>query len=342
MNTILLNTISDGKVVIRREGAESEPINNQDKTVNITRNGITEVVADDGKTRLYIRIAELGRMDVPLYFQQTISEGVTIDWGDGSATETLVGTGNVNTTHTYADKGDYVITLDVMEDCILGLGNGDQYYCVLGSIQSSAAVYPNMLQRAEIGKGVTDISDCAFKCCQSLSHIAITQDVLSIGNSAFFRCYSLASIMIPESVTSIGEYAFYQCYSLASVVLPQNITNISAAIFWECTSLPSIVIPKSVTSIGASSFNSCSSLTFVVIPQGVTSIGANAFSACSGMAIYDFRSLDNVPTLGNKAFNSIASDCKIVVPDALYEQWCSASNWSTYRSYIVKASEFNA
>lgn len=43
-------------------------------------------ITDDGKTRLYIRIAAEGRMDVPLYLQQTVANGVTIDWGDGSAT----------------------------------------------------------------------------------------------------------------------------------------------------------------------------------------------------------------------------------------------------------------
>ena len=55
-------------------------------------------ITDDGKTRLYIKIAANGRMNVPLYFSQTVANGVTIDWGDGSATQTLTGTGNKNTT----------------------------------------------------------------------------------------------------------------------------------------------------------------------------------------------------------------------------------------------------
>ena len=71
--------------------------------------GVLEVgatyITDDGKTRLYIEIATKGRMDVPLYIQQTIANGVTIDWGDGSETETLSGTGKVTTTHKYADVG---------------------------------------------------------------------------------------------------------------------------------------------------------------------------------------------------------------------------------------------
>ena len=60
------------------------------------------------------------------------------------------------------------------------------------------------------------------------------------------------------------------------------------------------------------------------------------------MAYYDFRASKSVPTLSStNAFKNIPSDCKIVVPDALYDTWIAATNWSTYASYIVKASEFN-
>lgn len=60
-------------------------------------------ITDDGATRLHIRIATVGRMTVPLYIGQTMSNGVSIDWGDGSSAKTLSGTGNVKTSHTYAE-----------------------------------------------------------------------------------------------------------------------------------------------------------------------------------------------------------------------------------------------
>lgn len=253
-------------------------INNQDKSINITENGSIELFADggytglgkvvvntnvasgggsdmpvigDGKTYLYIKIAAKGRMDVPLYFSQTVGNGVTIDWGDGSAPQTLSGEGYKNTTHKYKDVGEYTISLNPADGCTLELGSSYYDYSVMGSIGSSKTVYCNMLQAVEIGNSVTSIKREAFK-----------------------YCYSLASVVIPNSVTSIGSSAFYNCAS---------------------------------------------------------------------MAFYDFSQCTSVPTLGGTSvFSSIPSDCKIVVPDALYDEWIAATNWSSHASRIVKASEFNA
>jgi hypothetical protein len=119
-------------------------------------------ITDDGKTRLYIKIAAEGRMTVPLYFSQTKANGVTIDWGDGSATQTLSGTGNKNTSHTYTSIGDYCITLKVTSGCTLGLGHNAYSYCVMGSTNNNGKVYCNMLQKVEIGSGVTSIGNYAF------------------------------------------------------------------------------------------------------------------------------------------------------------------------------------
>ena len=224
-------------------------------------------ITDDGATRLHIRIATVGRMTVPLYIGQTMSNGVSIDWGDGSTTKTLSGTGNVNTSHTYAEPGDYVISLMPQDGCKLSFGNGSSSYCVMGSTENSGKVYCNMLQEVYVGKNVT-----------------------SIGNYAFSTCYSLASITIPNSVTSISNYALVNCLSLASIT----------------------------------------------IPNSVTSIGSGGFSSCYGMRYYDFSSCTAIPALYNKnAFNNIPSDCQMLIPSALYNNWKTATNWATYANYMV-------
>ena len=224
-------------------------------------------ITDDGATRLHIRIATIGRMTVPLYIGQTVANGVSIDWGDESAAETLSGTGNVNTSHTYAEPGDYIISLMPQGGCTLSLGSGASSHCVIGATGNNGIVYCNMLQDVSIGKNVT-----------------------SIGSGAFESCYSLASITIPGGVTSIGNSAFYKCHSLA------NIT----------------------------------------IPSGVTSIGSNAFYNCFGMRYYDFSACTSIPALSNSnAFKNNPSDCQMLIPSALYNNWKTATNWATYASKMV-------
>ena len=224
-------------------------------------------ITDDGATKLHIRIATVGRMTVPLYIGQTVANGVSIDWGDGSAAETLAGAGNVNTSHTYAEPGDYIISLMPVDGCTLSFGANSKSYCVMGAIGSNGYVYCNMLQDVSIGKNVK-----------------------SVGDYAFSGCYSLASITIPDGVTSIGRNAFSGCHSLASIT----------------------------------------------IPDGVTSIGNNVFSYCYGMRYYDFSVCTDVPTLKNtNAFSSIPSDCQMLIPTALYDEWSNATNWTTYASYMV-------
>ena len=130
---------------------------------------------------------------------------------------------------------------------------------------------------------VTEIKDCAFYYCRSLTSVTIPNSVTSIGKYAFGGCTSLTSVTIPDSVTSIGNYAFSSCTSLTSVAIPNSVTSIGSSAFYKCTSLTSVTIPDSVTSIGSSAFYSCESLTSVTIGNSVTSIGEKAFYVCTGL-----------------------------------------------------------
>ena len=293
-------------------------------------------ITDDGATRLHIRIAAVGRMTVPLYIGQTVANGVSIDWGDGGTAETLAGTGNVNTSHTYAEPGDYVISLMPEDGCTLSLGAGSSSNCVMGSTGTSGRVYCNMLQDVYVGKNVTSISGYAFYYCYSLASITIPDGVTSIGTYAFYYCYSLANVIIPDGVTSISNSVFNNCQSLASISIPDGVASIGDHVFYNCYPIASVTIPDGVTSISNSVFNNCQSLANVTIPYGVTSIGSSAFGNCYGMRYYDFSAFTAVPTLSNtNAFNKIPSDCQMLIPSVLYDEWSAATNWATYASYMV-------
>ena len=316
------------------------PLDMVQATTNKLNIGATYITSD-GKTRLYISVpanSEPGlpppRNQVPLYFQQTVANGVTIDWGDGSPAETLSGTGVVNTTHTYETSGDFVISLSPVDGCELELGSGSDSNCVMGPTGDNRRVYRNMLKRVEVGSSVTSIGDGAFSNCYSLSSAVIPDGVTSIGGSAFSKCYSLSSAVIPDGVTSIGDGAFSYCYSLSSAVIPDSVTSIGGRAFSNCYSLSSAVIPDGVTSIGGSAFSKCYCLSSAVIPDSVTSIGGSAFSYCYGIKEYHCKPL-TPPTLSStNVFSEIPSDCIIYVPVGSLESYTTATNWLTYASYM--------
>ena len=230
----------------------------------------------DGKTRLYIHVPENAmeglpppRADVPLYISQTVANGVSIDWGDGSAAETLSGTGNVNTTHHYNAAGDYVIALTVAEGCELGFGWDSSGYCVMGSTSISGYVYCNMLQKAVIADSVTSIGSSAFSRCYSLARVVIADSVTSIGSSAFAYCYSLARVVIADSVTSIGILAFNYCYGLASVVISDSVTSIEGFAFTYCNGVKEYhILATTPPSIQSNTFRNIPSDCIIYVPAG--------------------------------------------------------------------------
>ena len=249
----------------------------------------------DGKTRVYIHL-EYGRTSPML---GVCPKGtVTVDWGDGTEPDTLTGTST--TTVEWTQTHEYTAP----GDYVIAL-------TVEGTMgfhgNSSSNQYSGILRYAS----GADIRNRAYQ--SAVQKVEIGEGVTSIGNYAFQNCYSLASITIPEGVTSISNNAFYNCCSLAS-----------------------ITIPESVTSIGNNAFYSCPSLTSITIQGSVTSIGGSAFQGCSGMRYYDFTACTSVPTLPNtNAFNGISSDCQMLIPAALYDEWSAATNWATYASYMV-------
>ena len=317
----------------------------EDAMEYVAEYGILDVgatyITDDGKTRLYIRIAAEGRMDVPLYFNQSVANGVVIDWGDGSATQTLSGTGNVNTTHHYNSISEYIITLDVNSGN-LSFGSSEVAYCVMGNTNINGRVYCAMLQKVEIGTGVKTINIASFYYCLSLASVTIPNSVTAINKQTFQNCSSLSFVVLPQNINSLGVNLFSSCSTLVSVAIPKLKIHLPYSMFYNCYNLTHIVIPYLIGN-NANTLSYCYSLSSIVITKETTNIPGATFSSCTGMAFYDFSHHTAVPTLANTgAFSGIPSDCKIIVPDNLYYTWIAATNWSTYVDYIIKKSDWDA
>lgn len=202
-------------------------------------------------------------------------------------------------------------------------------YKVVGVSGASSAPAGNSTKLTGIiaPNTVTSIGVNAFRRCNALTSASLPS-VTTIGNRAFSGCSTLAPVPLP-AVTTVGEFAFEYClYALTSVSLP-SATTIEFGAFYNCTSLTSVSLP-SATTIGSSAFGSCAQLTSISLPSATT-IGQYAFVSCGKLVSVDFGGTPrlSVPTLGTGAFNSVPAACKIIVPDAQYDAWTAATNWST-------------
>lgn len=241
----------------------------------------------DGNTHIWISLAE-GRTSPMLGVG--VNGTVTVDWGDGSAPDTLTGTStrSVKRTpnHAYAKAGDYVITLSGGDIGIWGDSSGAYLLSASSSYSSSNKVnnaYRIAIQKIECGS-----------------------NVMSINQYSFSNCYALTNITIPNSVTNIGGYAFDGCYSLTNVTISDGVTDISDRAFSNCYALTNITIYGSVTNIGAGAFNNCMS------------------AAC-----FNFTNHTSVPALAaTNVFQNVPSDCIFKIPASIYDEWVAATNWS--------------
>lgn len=281
-------------------------------------------ITSAGDTKIVVQIPK-NDYQVRLNLNVNITNGVNIDWGDGSAFSTNTEkTGNLYWTHTYASLGTYIISITVDENCAIKLGHdsfsnssGTTNYPLVGSYNSTAGYdysrkNENIIKHLHIGKRVaaadigmlfekTTVETCtiptstkfvdvkSFHSCSSLLSIIIPKDVQSIGAEAFYYCHALKRACIPEKVTSLGEYAFHNCHSLENICLPNTITSIGSYAFSYCKSLASIAFPLQISTIPENICNNCNSLQEVKLSPNTKTIGSYAFQYCPSLTTIDLN-----------------------------------------------------
>lgn len=201
----------------------------------------------------------------------------------------------------------------------------------------------NSLKSLVIPNGTTSLSTYGMYYNGSMETVSLPATLTSIGSYFFGYNSTLRHLRVPNTAKSIGTYACNYNYNLKRFAIPEGVTSIPNYCFYYNHNLLDVKIPSTVTSIGTNSFYRCFSLKRLVFPGNITSIGSAAFDNCKMVEYYDFTNCTSVPTLSaTTAFSGISTKTKIIVPDTLYDEWIVATNWSTYKSYIVKESEYNA
>lgn len=259
--------------------------------------------------------------------------------------------GDATQIRQYSFYGSNIVEVE-MPDTITSIGNYAFYSCGmmmqcklsknLTSIGSNAFTGSGIMN-IDLPSGLKSIGSNAFQYSNSLKNIIIPSSLTSFGNYSFQNCPNLTSVVIQEGVTSIGNYTFQSCQKLVELVIPTTITQIGGSAFQSCTSLKNLTIPSGVKTLNSNVFGNCSSLEKVSFLENsqLTTISSGAFYLCSKVSLYDFRNCTKVPSLANLNALQHSVGCQIVVPDALYDTWTTASVWSTLTDIVwVKASEY--
>lgn len=316
-------------------------------------------VTSDGKTRLYCTFEDLNKS---FYFGVCPNGTVTIDWGDGSSISSLTGTSNStikNVQHTYTDAGDYVITLTVSSGGSFAFLGGSQCTYLFrgnGSNQYMNRHFASCLNKIEMGTGAY-IRNYSFLYCINLETITVNNNAFLSSSALFAGCSKLKFVTIPnsspvggsifqyngsmkhisfpKSVDTVGNSIVYYSFNIKRLVFPNSVTTIGISIAGYNFNIKEVYLSNNITSITANAFDACNNIKKITIPASVTTIATKAFRSCYTVKEYHFKST-TPPTLDNvDAFTGIASDCVMYVPSAKLNDYKTATNWSTYASYMV-------
>ena len=328
----------------------------QDAVDYVTEYGILDVgqmyITDDGATRITIEISNdtpEARRDV--YIQLSLNGIAEINWGDGSSTEELTGTSlstNVNTHHMF-QGGTYVISIKPINNCqikfsyrdfskIINCGNTTNIYYL-------NYMYLSYIKEINIGKNV-EIGENALRNITNFKLSMPLNLTNNIGNYGFICAPNI--IILPKNLTNFGS-TFLGLNSIAPAMNIKTSVILNGGIAYDSFTYGDkivtsafqkrFIIPSKLTSI----YNGITILPGVlklVIPKTITNINSLPLGSCKEL---NFSQHTSIPTLGSStAFGPyFPSDCQIVVPDALYENWIVATNWSNYASQIIKKSDFD-
>lgn len=229
------------------------------------------------------------------------------------------------------------------------------------------------IQTLNFESGITAIPREVAVELSNLRTVNIPSSVTTINTGAFSNCQNLQSITIPENVSTMGVRAFENCFKMTefnfnarrcsdidttypmaaymgrdgggvTVNIGSSVTRIPNHLFNTSSdsNRPNIIAVKFApdtvcNSIGSSAFTNIKTIKTLVLSPSFTSIPF--YFSSSTLDTLDCSAYTSIPTLGGSTYIKLSTTGKIYVPDELYDEWIVATNWSSFASQIVKASE---
>ena len=233
----------------------------------------------------------------PLYLTQSSANAVTVDWGDGSATEQSSSLA-ASFSHKYAAAGDYEVKVACADGESWSPGGtfNSKVYSLLGDVSGKSPSFPT-LTKVSIG---TDISE-----------------LTSNSGRGFSYSTELSEMTLPSSLKKIGggnllSGWFTNCEKLKRV-------NVESLTYWF--SELRIVADSPIYNGGLLYINGIPQIN-IIIPDGITELKSPDFAIMgSGIEAIDTNDLASVK-LNASSLRSviIGKGCSYVSPNDFYSK----------------------
>lgn len=114
------------------------------------------------------------------------------------------------------------------------------------------------------------------------------------------------------------------------------------------TNLVNVSFPNTTT-VGdeglKNTFSGCTGLKTADLSK-LSTVGTDGmsgtFNGCTSLEIVLFQSSTAVPSISENTFANTNDTFKVIVPDALYEDWIADESWASLSSHITKVSDYAA
>jgi len=282
----------------------------------------------DGDTHVFVHVFDHA---TPTTFRwyQSVSNGVSVNFGDGNPAVTVSGTGIVTYSKAYTTDDDYEIVFHKV--------TGNWYFSItatsapfvlrdgealavkkvyIGTINAPSFmnVFDGLINMSSLVIGpsnATKISAVRIVSNTGTKGFVVPAGTTSITTSTLAGNPRCKYISLPESMTSIsGSGAMTENGSLLMITIPDSVTSIGGNAFVRCTSLKGASLSNSIKTI-LGIFALDISLQHIKIPEGVTSIANYAFQTATNLLDIDLPT--TVTSIGTGAFSGIKNCRKITV-----------------------------
>lgn len=278
-----------------------------------------------GATEIDIKLEDASKLS--FYILLEVRGSVTLDWGDGSATESITGMpssfSSKTASHTYSSTGEYTIKITTADkyrfkgfspDGALQATVASRLAHIIKAIRCGVGIdmassYPLTYGGKNIDY-ITTTSSAPFSTSNGDSYAngssikAVVFPRSDTVGSAFKLCPYLETASLPGNIEVLQD-TFESCVSLANVTFVSTINSIpSGSAFMRCPFDAEIVFNNTMASLASSVFTNASGIRKITLNSNLTTIAQNNFSGCTNL-----EEVKDFPINATSIPNSLFSGC---------------------------------